>query len=177
MACLRFLTALSLAVALGGTGALYAGNSGNSTSPYTESVSSRGFYDVYDDPDSLLPARQPDSTDFGNSSSTLMSRDVWSPKIISPTAKSVWVAGTTTTVTWDTRNQPADITNTEGKIFLGHVEDGTDEHLDVDHPLAQGFDLREGKVQVEVPNVTPGNDYIVVLMGDSGNKSPTFTIN
>lgn len=31
----------------------------------------------------------------------------------------------------DTSDAPEDITNTEGKVLLGHMEDGTDENLDV----------------------------------------------
>lgn len=162
MPSLRFL-GLAFAT-LCGTGALYTGNSGNNTS--------RAFYGSYG-ADSFLVARGPG----GNSSAVLRARDVWSPAITSPDAQTVWVAGTTATVTWDTSNPPADVTNPRGRILLGHVEDGTDEHLDVAHPLADGFDIRAGKVQVKVPYVSPGNDYIIVLMGDSGNKSPSFVIN
>lgn len=32
----------------------------------------------------------------------------------------------------------------------------------VDHPLAQGFDLRSGSQAVTVPDVTPGDDYSIV---------------
>ncbi|PSR73949.1 hypothetical protein PHLCEN_2v10236 [Hermanssonia centrifuga] len=46
----------------------------------------------------------------------------------------------------DTSNPPKQITNSKGKIVLGHLQDGTDEHLDL-------------------------------VFGDSGNRSPTFTIN
>ena len=74
--------------------------------------------------------------------------------------------------------------------MLGYLEDGddADEHLDVgacalssaarsrsqrltgrthgraytEHPLADGFDLRQGHVRVTVPRVSPSNHYIVV---------------
>jgi hypothetical protein len=49
-------------------------------------------------------------------------------------------------------------------------------NLQMDSPLAEGFRLRAGKQEITVPSVPQRNDYIVVLMGDSGNQSPTFTI-
>jgi hypothetical protein len=45
-----------------------------------------------------------------------------------------------------------------------------------DHPLAEGFDIRDGHRTIRVPDVPPRNNYIVVVMGDSGNRSPEFTI-
>ncbi|GJE91589.1 hypothetical protein PsYK624_077390 [Phanerochaete sordida] len=172
MAHLRVFGVLALA-AINGSRALYTGDSGSRVSLGPATVSGRDISGDYGDNSHFLVARHSDSSDSG----ILFPRDVWSPKITSPTGKTVWIAGTNVTVTWDTSNQPADITNPVGKVLLGHVEDGTDEHLDVDHPLADGFDIRAGKVQVTVPNVSPGSDYIIVVMGDSGNKSPTFTIN
>src|SRR6266550_3715915 len=64
----------------------------------------------------------------------------------------------------------------------------------IDNPLAQGFNITQGSVNVVVPNVPPRTDYLVVceytrssrslwsspfalsVMGDSGNASPTFAI-
>lgn len=46
-------------------------------------------------------------------------------------------------------------------------------------PLADGFNLTDGKVTVDIPcnnEIKSRNTYIVVLMGDSGNKSNNFTI-
>lgn len=46
-------------------------------------------------------------------------------------------------------------------------------------PLADGFNLTDGKVTVDIPcnnDIKSRNTYIVVLMGDSGNKSNNFTI-
>ena len=65
-----------------------------------------------------------------------------------------------------------------------------------DHPLASGFSLSDGSVEVEIPSdVASGEDYFIVceswssplkvdcplltlalVFGDSGNASPTFTI-
>ncbi|KAH9038208.1 hypothetical protein EDB85DRAFT_2287610 [Lactarius pseudohatsudake] len=44
------------------------------------------------------------------------------------------------------------------------------------YPLAQDILLSTGSVQITVPNVSVGSNYIVVLFGDSGNASPQFTI-
>ncbi|TEB33219.1 hypothetical protein FA13DRAFT_195214 [Coprinellus micaceus] len=104
-------------------------------------------------------------------------RDVVVPKIISPTASSVWPVGSTQTVTWDTSDFPPynQITNKLGRVILGR-DTGDSLNLDIDHPLAQGFNITNGKVDIVVPNVPPRNDYLIVLMGDSGNTSPSFAI-
>ena len=85
----------------------------------------------------------------------------------------------------DTSNPPQNVTNPDGVLLLGCIyPNGTGgENLDVgqlslaplnhvflsiyvmlvsDHPLAQGFYLSDGETYVVVPNVTPGNNYIVV---------------
>ncbi|KAJ6621852.1 hypothetical protein B0H10DRAFT_1789201 [Mycena sp. CBHHK59/15] len=105
-------------------------------------------------------------------------RGVYSPRIIQPNASTMWVRGTEVNVTWSTDGIPKHITNPMGKIFLGRLENGSpNEHLGTyDHPLANGFDIRDGHCSFPVPDVPPRNDYIIVLFGDSGNKSPTFTI-
>ncbi|GJE98417.1 GPI anchored serine-threonine rich family protein [Phanerochaete sordida] len=97
--------------------------------------------------------------------------DVWDPAITSPTAESVWHAGGTYNVTWETADAPASIS--EGsRVVLSK-----DFYEDYYNPLAQGFDLRAGWVTVTIPPTTvPGDDYQIVLFGDSGNYSPTFSI-
>jgi len=108
----------------------------------------------------------------------LAKRDVWSPKITSPTKGAVWCEGSTVSVTWDTSNPPAQVTDPSGTIFLGYELSGGSggENLDVDHPLASGFPLSQGQVSFKVPYVKHRDSYIVVLMGDSGNGSEEFTI-
>lgn len=110
------------------------------------------------------------------SDSAPFSREVYSPPVTSPDASTIWDIGSIEQVTWDTSSIPKSITNSKGKLVLGYVNNGTDEHLDLDHPLAEGFEITQGFVQVVVPNVKPANDYIVVLFGDSGNRSPAFNI-
>ncbi|SJL07596.1 uncharacterized protein ARMOST_10946 [Armillaria ostoyae] len=107
----------------------------------------------------------------------LISRDVISPPITSPTAGAVWTVGQTITVTWNTTVIPpaSQVTNPIGKIILGHQANNS-LNLDLDHPLASNFQLTDGQVDITVPDVEPRDDYIIVLFGDSGNTSPEFTI-
>ncbi|TFK52471.1 hypothetical protein OE88DRAFT_1734456 [Heliocybe sulcata] len=105
-------------------------------------------------------------------------REVYDPRITNPQASTVWVAQHYAEATWDTSDMPQHVTNPKGKLVLGYVEDGDDnEHLDMNHPLADGFDISIGHIKFKVPRVESRNDYMVVLFGDSGNRSPTFTIN
>ncbi|TRM59245.1 hypothetical protein BD626DRAFT_157366 [Schizophyllum amplum] len=94
---------------------------------------------------------------------------VWSPKITSPTADTVWTAGQQYNVTWETNDAPETISN-EASVMLGHKE-----ALMSDQVLADGFDLRAGYVTVTAPDVKTGK-YFVDLFGDSGNWSPDFKI-
>ncbi|KAI0266998.1 hypothetical protein BC834DRAFT_823000 [Gloeopeniophorella convolvens] len=114
---------------------------------------------------------------FGSAASVGVraSKDVIDPHITSPSAGSVWVVGTTQTVTWDTTGtSPSD---TPGKIELGFIVPGQiGENLGIASPLATNIDLTTGSQQVTVPDVPPGTTYIVVLFGDSGNASEEFTI-
>jgi len=102
----------------------------------------------------------------------LVVRDVWVPPIITPTANTVWKAGGTYEVTWDTSTKPDQVTNSKGEVVLSKAG-----RLDIKHPLASGFDLQDGKVNVTIPaDTSPADDYAIVLFGDSGNASPEFTI-
>ncbi|KZT23477.1 hypothetical protein NEOLEDRAFT_1069645 [Neolentinus lepideus HHB14362 ss-1] len=102
---------------------------------------------------------------------------VFSPTITSPTQGAIWSANTTETVTWDTSNIPAEKQNSTGLLLLGYLENNS-ENLDIAHPLAANFPINAGTVNFTVPSTLPQrDDYIVVLFGDSGNKSPSFTIN
>ncbi|KAF8888351.1 hypothetical protein BD779DRAFT_1396025, partial [Infundibulicybe gibba] len=98
-------------------------------------------------------------------------RDIFDPTISSPKAGDVWVVGQTVEVTWDTSNAPVDISNASS-VWL---RKGTSV-LNGQTLLAQGFDLRSGSVSVVVPSLVPGDDYHIILFGDSGNVSPAFSI-
>ncbi|KAF9528963.1 hypothetical protein CPB83DRAFT_853512 [Crepidotus variabilis] len=97
-------------------------------------------------------------------------QDVYVPHITYPTANVVWTSGQTQTITWDTADAPTHITNPIGRILL-RKGDRTTPLI-----LAGSFNILDGKAQVTVPNVIEGDDYEVVLFGDSGNWSPAFTI-
>ncbi|MFJ3221146.1 GPI anchored serine-threonine rich family protein [Kitasatospora sp. NPDC086801] len=98
-------------------------------------------------------------------------RDVFVPRILSPRAGTVWRTGERVDVTWDVSDPPTQITNRTGLIAL-RVGDVTL----LDRILASDFDILLGRVEVTVPDVPPGDDYRVVLSGDSGNWSEPFTI-
>ncbi|KAI0034035.1 hypothetical protein K488DRAFT_11326, partial [Vararia minispora EC-137] len=95
--------------------------------------------------------------------------DIFSPPILSPNATTVWTVGAVETVTWDTSNAPPVISNRAGVILRrDNVNLAT---------LASGFDLRAGSVDVTVPTgIEAATDYQIILLGDSGNLSPDFTI-
>ncbi|SJL03147.1 uncharacterized protein ARMOST_06493 [Armillaria ostoyae] len=97
--------------------------------------------------------------------------DVYVPRITSPNAGDTWVSGSTYTVTWDTSDAPAQITNQQGAIFL---RKGSKTQTPA---LASGFSILDGATNVTVPETaTIGDDYVVVLFGDSGNWSGKFSI-
>ncbi|KAH9855867.1 hypothetical protein C2E23DRAFT_901200 [Lenzites betulinus] len=98
-------------------------------------------------------------------------RDVYSPPVLYPHTGTVWYKGQTHNVTWDVSSPPVNITDKTGLITLR--KSGIPTPL----ILADGFDILLGRVEVKVPWVVEGDDYSVVLFGDSGNWSQDFTIN
>jgi len=99
------------------------------------------------------------------------------PPIITPDSETVWCVGEKVTVTWDTSNRPKEITNPKGELLLGHVNsDGSGGENLAPKSLAKNFLLAHGQISFVVPDVAPNNDYIVVLVGDSGDASQEFTI-
>ncbi|KAJ7103865.1 hypothetical protein C8R44DRAFT_715949 [Mycena epipterygia] len=102
---------------------------------------------------------------------TIETRDVFTPPVTYPHAGTVWYVGQTHNVTWDTSDHPVNITNKIGRIMLR--KDG----LTTPVILQENFSILLGRIEVKVPWVEDGNDYQLVLFGDSGNFSPLFTIN
>ncbi|KAF8735202.1 hypothetical protein AX14_002556 [Amanita brunnescens Koide BX004] len=102
----------------------------------------------------------------------VVNRDVYVPPVIYPNYGTVWKAGSTHNVTWDTSDPPLQITNKLGRIVLS--KHGL---LLLDTPLAIGFNILHGRQEVTIPaDAEPGTDYAIVLFGDSGNYGETFTI-
>ncbi|KAJ3539058.1 hypothetical protein NM688_g6421 [Phlebia brevispora] len=168
-------------------GALYTASDINGTSAdgVQTHKSPRSFMDpIFADFTNVLSERELAPDVHANSTSDMRSlqpREVISPKITSPGSNTVWVAGTTAQVTWDTSNVPKQGGPYTGSILLGYLQDSSEnEHLDVDHPLAHGFDLAQGSVDVKVPLVSPGNDYIIVRCAFYHNtqspKDPVYPI-
>ncbi|KAF8336744.1 hypothetical protein F5887DRAFT_565197 [Amanita rubescens] len=101
---------------------------------------------------------------------------VFDPTITSPAAGNQWVMGQTYNATWVTSNIPSELQNATSFILLGHSGNNS-ENLDIKHPLATGFRLLDGWVNITIPlAVDPRDDYFIVLFGDSGNTSPSFSI-
>jgi len=102
-------------------------------------------------------------------------RGLFIPKITSPTNATIWIIGSDVAVTWDLHDMPKHVSNPKGSLMLGYLKDGSDdEHLE--HSLAEDFDIKDGSVSIKCPEVDSGKKYIVVLFGDSGNRSPQFLI-
>ncbi|KAJ7097175.1 hypothetical protein B0H15DRAFT_797882 [Mycena belliarum] len=97
-------------------------------------------------------------------------RDVYVPPVLHPRAGTVWTVGRTRNVVWNVTNPPTSITNGIGRIMLRKGARTTPVILQAN------FSILLGQIQVKVPWVENGNDYRVVLFGDSGNFSPAFTI-
>ncbi|CAO1618397.1 unnamed protein product [Sympodiomycopsis kandeliae] len=106
-------------------------------------------------------------------------REVINCQITNPTNSDNWSAGAPSEVTWD-KSCVADPKFQEytGTLVLGYSEAGSESlNLNVEHPLADGFKLKDGYVDFTLPSDIPTKStYFVVLMGDSGNKSEEFTI-
>ncbi|KIN99604.1 hypothetical protein M404DRAFT_154737 [Pisolithus tinctorius Marx 270] len=100
----------------------------------------------------------------------LQKRDVFVPPVLDPHQETVWYVGQQAEVVWDTSNAPAQITNSEGQIYLV-----VNNLIDFDYLLANDFNILDGSVMVTVPDV-PTGIYAIVLFGDSGNFSQNFTI-
>ncbi|KAG6908311.1 hypothetical protein DXG01_005347 [Tephrocybe rancida] len=106
-------------------------------------------------------------------SAPIDTRDVYVPPVLYPHAGTVWKAGSTHNVTWDTSSPPKQITNAKGMIVLAKG----DYLVGLKKPMAKDFDILKGRQEVTIPaDTVPGDDYSIVLFGDSGNNSPRFTI-
>ncbi|KAN0061314.1 hypothetical protein ACQY0O_006160 [Thecaphora frezii] len=123
----------------------------------------------------VLPFEQRDAADLP-SFGLFSKRIVWNPQITSPTAKNVWIAGAKQTVKWDPSDKPASSLD-YGSILLGYQPKDGSGGLNLEWTLAANTSLVAGQKTVKLPASLPyRQDYIVVVMGDSGNKSPHFTI-
>ncbi|KAK0442658.1 hypothetical protein EV421DRAFT_571007 [Armillaria borealis] len=98
-------------------------------------------------------------------------RDIFTPPITSPSTGTVWTVKTIQNVTWDTSNPPSPITD-RNRSSIRLIKGGG--QLPV--VLADQFDILLGSIEVQVPWVIEGDDYALVLFGNSGNRGKSFTI-
>ncbi|EJD54052.1 hypothetical protein AURDEDRAFT_24311, partial [Auricularia subglabra TFB-10046 SS5] len=99
-------------------------------------------------------------------------RSVWDPRVMTPHTGTVWKRGATHAVKWDASHPPKDGVSNGSAIYLRKGDMTL-----MEHPLAEGFDLHKGHQNVKIPgDIAPGEDYRIVLFGDSGNWSEQFTI-
>ncbi|CAO3681228.1 unnamed protein product [Umbelopsis ramanniana] len=103
---------------------------------------------------------------------------VYTPKVTSPNSTSVWQAGRRYAVTWDVNSAGVPIPDDEqAMLYLGYIENNDQYNEHLFWKLASGFKLNTGHQEVVIPrDVKTRNSYIMVLIGDSGNASPQFTI-
>ncbi|KAF8491758.1 hypothetical protein JB92DRAFT_3005437, partial [Gautieria morchelliformis] len=107
---------------------------------------------------------------------TLQLRDVFSPPILIPNAATVWFAGQhhniLTMIPRDASNPPKSISNIASIMLKTAVASDW-----IPLTLVEGFSLLDGSHEIVVPtNVTSRNDWEIVLLGDSGDVIPAFTI-
>jgi hypothetical protein len=113
---------------------------------------------------------------------SMTSAIVINPTITTPNSGTKWRAGGSFIVKWDTTffdgtGQVPIPEGATGTIKLGYLEgdDQYNEHLFWD--LATGFPLNSGAQRIDLPvELETKTSYIIVLMGNSGNASPKFTI-
>ncbi|KAF8550737.1 hypothetical protein OG21DRAFT_1419219 [Imleria badia] len=105
------------------------------------------------------------------------SLDVWTPQIEIPNSTTIWsLRNPPYLVRWNTSQPPPEVSNYTGAVYLVH-NNLIDYGKLPDHPLAQGFNLLSGEVEVQqLPCDTKPGTYQVDLLGDSGNWSANFTI-
>lgn len=104
-------------------------------------------------------------------------RIVYNPTITQPSAESVWHAGQTHHVKWSTSDMPEQAANYTGLVKLGYLPADGAGGENLHWTLARDFSIAAGIVEIKLPHdLEPRKDYIIVLMGDSGNASPKFTI-
>ncbi|PWN22913.1 hypothetical protein BCV69DRAFT_296881 [Microstroma glucosiphilum] len=146
--------------------------------PFADSDMSQVSADVLERNVEMAVGR--DGLDVMEDSFDLLAREVINCKITYPTKKTKWTAGEDVKVTWDPSCvKKAKYSKYTGQVLLGYKVAGKSSyHLRSNHPLADDFLLKNGSVDFTLPaNLTTRSEYFVVLMGDSGNRSPMFTIN
>jgi hypothetical protein len=108
----------------------------------------------------------------------LEKRIVYNPPVTHPTANTIWYAGRKETVTWtvDQDQIPANAKNYEAVIKLGYVPKSGAGGYNLKWTLAK-VPITDEEADITLPaDLEPRRDYIIVVMGDSGNRSKKFQI-
>lgn len=111
--------------------------------------------------------------------SELEKRIVYNPPVTHPTTGTVWHAGRKETVTWDVIDDqiPAQAKNFKATIKLGYMPKNGNGGLNLKWTLARDIPITEQEADIVLPkDLESRKDYIIVVMGDSGNRSKKFTI-
>lgn len=111
---------------------------------------------------------------------TLDKRIVYNPPVTVPKTGTVWTAGDKHTVRWtvDQASIPAEAKNYKGIVKLGYIPADGSGGYNLKWTLADNFPITDESIEVTLPSdLQTRQDYIIVLMGDSGNRSKKFTIN
>lgn len=109
----------------------------------------------------------------------LAKRIVYNPPVTNPVAKQVWHAGREETVKWtvDQEKIPATANNFKVTIKLGYLPKNGEGGYNLKWTLAKNIPITEEEAEVTLPkDLQTRDDYIIVVMGDSGNRSKKFTI-
>ncbi|KAH9851532.1 hypothetical protein C2E23DRAFT_886399 [Lenzites betulinus] len=107
----------------------------------------------------------------------MLRRDSVAPPITKPTAGTVWMVGETQTITWDVAAlQGARPSNPAAQIILGTIAEDGKMRLMFETPLASGFPILSGAVNVTVPSLPSGGNYILCVFGSTRDISPPFMI-
>ncbi|CAO1631027.1 unnamed protein product [Sympodiomycopsis kandeliae] len=107
----------------------------------------------------------------------LQRRIVYNPHILTPKAGDVWHADKNHKVTWKTSDIPDELQDGTAEVRLGYLPENGQGGENLRWILAKKVPLTDGSVTFKLPaDLRSRNDYIVVLLGDSGNASPKFTI-
>ncbi|PWN37905.1 uncharacterized protein FA14DRAFT_105385, partial [Meira miltonrushii] len=106
-------------------------------------------------------------------------RIVYNPPVTAPASKAVWYAGREETVRWtvDQSKIPASANDYKVEIKLGYLPKDGDGGYNLKWTLAKDVAITDEEAEVTLPSdLKTRHDYIIVVMGDSGNRSKKFTI-
>ncbi|KAI0632429.1 hypothetical protein C8Q77DRAFT_923677 [Trametes polyzona] len=94
-----------------------------------------------------------------------------------PTKGTVWKVGEAQQIQWDVPAlHGASPSNPIARIILGTINPNGRMKLMYETPIASGFPLLGGNVNLTVPSVPTGKNYIVCVFGSTRDISSPFTI-